>query len=756
MATTLPGPAYDGLPQRLRTWSISFAQTRWSTWLPLAAVVTLALVLNSWALSGIGYGNTYYAAAAKSMSESWHNFFFGAFDPGGFITVDKPPVFLWFDALSVRIFGYSSWSLLLPSAVAGAAAVGLLWLIVRRSFGVSAATIAGAVLALTPISVAVNRLNLPEPFYVLFLVGAAGCVLQSYDSRRWWAWLIGAGVLVGLAFNTKMLAAWIPGPALALAVVAGLPISARTAVPTVLKQWLPRLALFGVVSLVVSASWMVVVDSWPASDRPYIGGSTDNTVSNLVLGYNGIGRVEGENGAGGPRAGGGGGNFTPPANTQRDGGGFPDGGGAQTNRGAAPGGGGTPGGAQGAGGIIAGQPDLFRMFDAANGAQIAWFLPFALIGGFVALWRWRAQPVLRGAVLLWVGWVVLFGGVFSYTQGIYHSYYTSALAPGIAALAGVSTVGAADLIRRNRLWVLAAAAMVLVTVWVQLLITGRYEDHLNWLRPYGAAVAVLGLVVLGGSLLWPKRLPLVGGPALAVAGLLILPGVWSGYEAAHASLNTTLPQAGPREGAAGRSFGSDAFDNGTVSLARWLEANNDPDATWDLAVASAQNASSLIARFDLSVLPIGGFSGRDPTITAAEFGELVAEGKIRYVLTTSGMGGGGIIDGVQRQTGPDGGGFPGGVLPDGTNRQRTQQAPGAFGGTQQRGTQTLPGAQQGGAQAFPGMPQQGTAANAAAGASAVFSAVQSVCTPVTGSGVPTQYQGSIYDCAGMAEALPGR
>jgi 4-amino-4-deoxy-L-arabinose transferase-like glycosyltransferase len=194
----------------------------------LASVTALALVLYTWGLSKAGYGNTYYAAAVRSMTMSWKNFFFGAFDPGGFITVDKPPAFLWVDALSARIFGYSTWSILLPSAVAGAAAVALLWLIVRRYFGLTAATISAIALALSPISVAVNRLNLPEPFLILALLGAAGAVLQSVDSRRWWAWTALAGLLVGVAFNIKMLAGWIPGPALALAIIVALPVVSRT------------------------------------------------------------------------------------------------------------------------------------------------------------------------------------------------------------------------------------------------------------------------------------------------------------------------------------------------------------------------------------------------------------------------------------------------------------------------------------------------------------------------------------------------
>jgi hypothetical protein len=295
--------------------------------------------------------------------------------------------------------------------------------------------------------------------------------------------------------------------------------------------------------------------------------------------------------------------------------------------------------------------------------------------------------------------------------------------------------------------------MVAATLYAQLVVTGRYTDYLDWARPYGMVVVVIGLAVLALSLLATKRIPVIAGPVLAVAGLLIVPGVWSGYEAAQASLNTTLPQAGPRSGAAGRSFGSQAFDSGTAGLAAWLKANQDPSTTWDLAVTSAQNASSLIAEYDLSIMALGGFSGRDATITAAQFAELVREGKIRYVLTTGGIGGGG-------------GGFPtfrtptNGTLP-GLQNGGTTQVPrttrdgrnGGFNNT------TVPrdGTAQGGG--FNGLILPGSqpgVSNNAVGASAVMSAVTSVCTPVTDTSLPAQYQSGIYDCAGKADALAAR
>ncbi len=757
MATTLPNSGLESVTRPVRTLSLALSRQGWSRWLPLICVFGLALAVNSWHLSMSGYGNTYYAAAVRSMTESWHNFFFGAFDPGGFITVDKPPVFLWVDALSARVFGYSSWALLLPSAIAGAAGVGLLWLIVRRYFGLLAATIAAIVLALTPITVDVSRLNLPEPFYILALIGAAGCVLMSLESKRWWAWTISAGLLVGIAFNTKMLAAWIPGPAFALAIVVGLPITRQTALRTVLRQWLPRLALLAVVTFAVSASWGLIVDSLPASERPYVGGSTDNTVTNLVFGYNGFGRIDGNTfgGGGGGRGGffGGGGfpavqppanggnfftnpaqrgGFFPspnqngfgPANRFQNGGGnrfrgggnagVPGGNQAPANQSAAGGGnGGRPGGtfrANGAGGIIAGAPDFLRMFDAANGAQIAWFLPFALIGGLICLWRWREDPVRRGAALLLLGWVVLFGGVFSFAQGIYHSYYTSALAPGIAAIAGISTVGVADLLKRNKSWFFAAVILALATLWGQMVVTGRFETHFYSLRPYAGAIVVIGLFLLGITLVSKVRLPLVTGLVVVVAGLLFLPTVWSGYEAAHAALNTTLPQAGPRQGASGSSFGSQSFDRGVSQLATWLEEHHQPGATWDLVVSSAQNASTLIADYDVPVLALGGFSGNDPTITPAQFSQLVAAGKVRYVLASGGNFLG-ALNNIQRSFMPQNTGIPG------------------FNGS----TFTVRASD--------------------VGANAVLGAVERACTQVNDPSLPAQYQNAIYDCAGMASAL---
>jgi 4-amino-4-deoxy-L-arabinose transferase-like glycosyltransferase len=526
------------------------------------------------------------------MTMSWKNFFFGAFDPGGFITVDKPPVSLWIGALTARIFGYSTWSLLLPSSVAGAASVGLLWLIVRRYFGLLAATTAALVMALSPISVVVDRLNLPEPFLTLALIGAAGAVLQSLESRHWATWTVCAGFLVGMAFNIKMLAAWVPGPAFAAALVFAIPnLSWATA-----RNLLVRLVLLGVVTLAVSASWLLVVDAWPRSDRPYIGSSANNTALDLALGYNGFARVAGDGGG--------------PVPVQP--------------------GGQRPGGIAGPGGIFGGYPALLRMFDDANGGQIGWLLPFAIGGGLVAVWSWRHDPSRRAAAVLFLGWIALYGTIFSNAQGTFHAFYTSAMAPGVAALVGIGVAGLSSSLRRDPKWLLVLVGLVGVTAWTQFQIADRTPDFYGWVRPLTVITTLAGLGAV--IVLTLRRIQFAGGIALSVAGLLLLPAAWSLSASANASLNATLPQAGPQRGFAGSTFGSLAFDEGTAELASWLKSHGDAHATWQLVVPNSQEGSRLIAQYGLSVMALGGFLGRDDTISVARFADLAASGSVRYVL----------------------------------------------------------------------------------------------------------------------------
>jgi 4-amino-4-deoxy-L-arabinose transferase-like glycosyltransferase len=345
------------------------------------------------------------------------------------------------------------------------------------------------------------------------------------------------------------------------------------------------------------------------------------------------------------------------------------------------------------------------MFDDANGGQIGWLLPFAVGGGLVALWHWRRDPARRAFAVLFLGWIVLYGGIFSYAHGIFHSYYTAAMAPGIAALVGVGTVTVAQAVRRDRRWLLAVVALVLVSLWTQLQIAGRTPDFYGWVRPLMVAAALGGLAVAVVST--ALRRPVLGGLMASVAGLLLLPAAWSVSAVANASLNTTLPQAGPQEGASGRTFGSLAFDDGAAGLATWLQVHAD-GTKWQLVVPNSQTASRLIAEYRLSVMSLGGFLGRDNTISVNAFADLVSSGDVRYVQVSGGPSGGG---GPQRARA--GGGFRGVPLP-------------RFG---------APGSGQ------------------ASGPSGVLSAIERSCTAVTDRALPPAYQGSLYDCAGRATAI---
>src|SRR4051795_4529772 len=286
----------------------------------LLGVVALAAALCLWDLTISGYANTYYAAAVRSASESWKAWFFGALDPGSFITVDKPPLSLWLMGLSARVLGFSSFSLLLPQALCTVAAVGLLYATVRRVFGPAAGVLAALALAISPITVAMARVDMPDALLVLLMVASAWFVVRAIGTGRT-KFLMWCGVAIGLAFMTKMLQGWMVVPALAAAY--------PPAGPPRLLVRIRQLALAGVAMVVVSAAWPVAVSLWPAGSRPYIGGSTNGSVWDLIFGYNGFGRLTGaENG---------------------------------------PGGGANFGGASG----------LWRMFNEQVGGQIAWLLPFA-------------------------------------------------------------------------------------------------------------------------------------------------------------------------------------------------------------------------------------------------------------------------------------------------------------------------------------------------------------------------------------------
>ena len=409
----------------------------------LFGLLALTALLYLWDLSRNGYANDFYAAAVQAGTKSWKAAFFGSFDSSNFITVDKTPASLWVDELSAKIFGFNSWSLLAPQAVEGVASVALLYAAVRRWFGPSAGLIAGAVLALTPVAALIFRFNNPDALLVL-LMTAAGYAVQRALERDRTRWLVLAGLLLGFAFLTKMAQAFL--------VLPGFGVAYLWAGPARLGRRIWQL-LAGLGGVIVGAGWWIAIAQLtPAADRPYFGGSTDNNILELALGYNGFGRLDGSE-TGSIGGGGGGSSF---------------------------------GGATG----------VFRLFQSEFGGQVSWLIPAALISLGALLWISRRAPRtsrVRSFALLWGGWLLVTGVVFSYMQGIIHPYYMVALAPAIGALVGVGAIS----LLQSGLSVLGravAAVGVLVTgIWAYELLE-RTPAWLPWLRWTVLLAGVLGAI----------------------------------------------------------------------------------------------------------------------------------------------------------------------------------------------------------------------------------------------------------------------
>ncbi|MCC7369512.1 MAG: glycosyltransferase family 39 protein [Chloroflexi bacterium] len=510
--------------------------------LGMAGVLLLAAVLYCWNLSRNGWGNEYYTAAALSGAVSRKAFFFGALDPGSFITVDKPPVGVWVQSLSVRLFGLSSWSVLLPQAMLALGTLLAVLTMTRRQFGGPAAILAGLVLALTPVTVAVARVNLPDSALILAMTLGAWATLVSIRRGQLRYLLLGVA-MIGVGFNAKMLQAFVVAPA-----VFG---TYLLTAPGGLLRRVWHLTLAGLMLLGVSASWMLVVDSIPAQSRPYIGGSSDNSVLELTLGYNGLGRVFGQGLARGSsttevvtRVVG---RLLPTEADQSGTIGVATGPNGVTNGG--PGGG--PGGPGGGGPGFGGQPGILRLYNEQLGGQIGWLLPLAaagLLAGLVATARRPRTDPARAWYLLWGGWLVTHAVVFSFASGILHPYYTSALGPSVAALAGPGVLALWQGYRR-RWWLAPWLPLALAgTAAVCVLLVSR-STWLPWLAP-----GIVGAVALGGALLLLARVMrhavgrsvALAGLTVALVGVLAGPAAWA-VTPLNGSGMTANPQAGPQD-----------------------------------------------------------------------------------------------------------------------------------------------------------------------------------------------------------------
>ncbi|WP_453848802.1 ArnT family glycosyltransferase [Streptomyces violascens] len=720
----------------------------------LLALLAATFAAYVWNLSASGYANSFYSAAVQAGSQSWKAFFFGSLDAANAITVDKPPASLWPMALSVRLFGLGSWQILLPEVLMGVGTVAVLYAAVRRRFSPAAGLISGAVLALTPVAALMFRFNNPDALLALLMTVTVYCVLRALEDART-KWLVWAGVAIGFAFLTKTLQAFLILPPLA--------VLYAVCAPTSVRRRIGQLALSTGVLAVSGGWWVAAVELWPKSSRPYIGGSQHNSFLELTFGYNGLGRINGDEtgsvGGGAARAGG----MELPGAMRAGGGG-------------------------GGGGGGWGETGLGRMFNSEIGSQISWLLPAALlllIAGLVVTWKARACPAdlgargvaqpfgagergsgassckaeeggdamgvppgrakprpwgsrqltttpqmgvpgprvpgkirwtgpgrtdtARAAFLAWGGALLMTAVIFSFMAGIFHQYYTVALAPYIAALVGMGVTVLWE--ERSRLWAaLALGVTVAVTaVWSYVLL-GRTPDYLPWLRwavLIGGLAAALGLALAGRL----NRRAALGVAGLGLAAALAGPAAYavSTLGTGHTGSIVTAGPAGASTGGPGGGGGRMRFGGGAgpgagagagpaggqnggrpgrgagqgpvqgmpgggmgqqpggaqgerggmgggmgglldgakVSAeAEVLVAKGADRYTWAAAAIGSQNAASYQLATGKPVMAIGGFNGSDPSPTLEQFKKYVAEGKVHYFIASGGGMMGGAGSGI--------------------------------------------------------------------------------------------------------------
>lgn len=573
----------------------------------LLGLMALAAVLNLWSLSRNGWANDYYAAAVRSMSSSWHNFFYGSFDASGIMTVDKPPLALWVQALSARIFGYHSLSVLVPQALMGIASVALVYDLTRRVFGRSAGFVAGLALALTPITVAISRHNNPDALLVLCCTGAVWALVRAFEDGRT-RWLVLSGLLVGLGFEAKM--------AVALMVVPGIAAAWLWFAPDGLGKSIRQLLAGGATMLVAGLAWPVAVALTPVADRPWISGTADNSIWSLIWSYNGVGRLNGQ--MGGPG-------------------------------GAGPGGAGPGGG--GGGGPFGGSAGPLRMLNEALGGQAGWLLGFAIVSIVaIAVVSHMRRRDRRSAWLVAVGGAFATTAVaFSFAQGIFHPYYVSLLAPFSAALVGA---GFGMVIQGERTMRVFGPLTILAGAGTEIAVLSANPGQLEWFKPLLVLVIVTAAVVLAdpGTARWRS-----GAIATALAVLMLAPATWAVQTLGHATSSTF-----PAGGAASASFGGGGGGGGGGAPGPMMGGGGPPGGGMfggnssavtaavayanahgggAVAVSSQQGASESIITAGSNVVAIGGFSGRESQVSIEWFAKQVAAGKIRWVVADSNGGG---------------------------------------------------------------------------------------------------------------------
>ena len=556
--------------------------------LPVLLVLTGALYLFG-ALHN-GMANSYYAAAIQAASQDWTAWLFGSLDAANYVSVDKPPLATMLMGLSARLFGFSSFSMLLPSVLAGVGSVWLVYGAVKRQFGFTSAVIAGATLMLTPVAALMFGFNNPDAILTLMLSASGYAFLRSLEGKRPLLWLSLAGLFTGLAFNTKMLQGLMVLPAMVLVYLV-------FAKPPIVTRFL-HLIFAGVITTMSTLWWSVLVWLTPAGNRPWVGSTNDNNIWSLIFGYNGFGRLLG-------------------------------------GRGGGPGGGHGPGGTG-----FGGQTGIFRIFNNDFGPNIAWLLVLALAGGGLLLWILRKTPRTnrgRAAVIFWMLWLLIHIVIFSMTSGVIHPYYVVVMAPAAAALVGISLPFLWGAYTRRKPYAWLLPLLVGVTVAIAVIILG-YAGTMTWLMWIVGLLGLTGMIGLLVNLYAPRRWLQNLAIIAAIAACTLAPTVYT-----LATVNVThtgsIPTAGPNSTAMqGSNNESSQADS---QLVQYLVEHQN-GATWLVAVASANESAAIQLTSGQPVMAVGGFNGSDTPLTLDQFKQLVKAGKVKYyAISSHGRGGGG-------------------------------------------------------------------------------------------------------------------
>ena len=670
-------------------------------WIGFGGMMALTAVIMFVNLTASGYANEFYSAAAQAGSQDWWAFLWGSLDSGNAITVDKPPAAIWLMALSVRVFGLNSFAILLPEALCGMASVWILYATVRRAWGNWAGVIAGLALATTPVAALMFRFNNPDALLVLLMTGATAAVMRALEyphdktgDRRRTLWMILAGVCIGFGFLTKQMQVFLVVPGFALAFL--------VASPTGLIRRIVD-GLVAVAAVIVSAGWWIALTVIvPSGSRPYIGGSQTDSFLELTFGYNGLGRLTGN------------------------------------ETGAVVGGGGMGGGGNGGG--MWGQTGLSRLFDGEYGGQIAWLAPIAFAGiviGLIVARRSLRTDLRRANVIAWGSWLVVTWLTFSFMAGIFHQYYTVALAPAVAALVAIAVAGLWS--KRELFWARGvAAALVLVNTFWAVELLGR-STWLPWLKYIVMAAGLLStlLLVIAAAAAAPMRdmsflrgtpsvrrgISIAGAVACALATVALAAGplAWTAYTVStghtgsivtagpnvtnatgmgggpgggpgggmggpgggpggsggmgmpgqsddsssdgqgdggqsdgQSDGQTTPTMPGQSSGTSGESdgggrggmggpgggMGGGLLGGGTASEEIVSMLQKDAGQyRWAAATTGSQNAASYQLASEQAVMAIGGFNGSDPAPTLEQFKSYVEQGLVHYYISGGGMGG---------------------------------------------------------------------------------------------------------------------